>query len=283
VLAGKDPMIARSSKTWGYQTNYGAFGQFTIVQDHQCLPKAPSLTWEEAAASTLCGTTAYRMMFGWQPHVTKKDDVVLVWGGSGGVGSMAIQLAKAVGAIPVAVVSDDERGEFCMQLGAKGYINRKDFTHWGTPPHWTDDAGQKTWTASARAFGAKIWEIVGEKKDPAIVIEHPGEATVPTSIFVCEPGGMVVICAGTSGYSAVVDLRYHWTRQKRFQGSHGTNDQQALEYNKMLTSGAIHPALGEVLAFDQIPEAHQRMHEGDLALGNTAILIGAPRRGLGKK
>jgi crotonyl-CoA carboxylase/reductase len=283
VLAGKDPMIARSSKTWGYQTNYGSFGQFSIVQEHQCLPKAPSLSWEEAAASTLCGTTAYRMMFGWAPHDTKKGDVVLVWGGSGGIGSMAIQLANAVGAIPVAVVSDDERGEFCIKLGAKGYINRNDFSHWGTPPHWTDEAGQKTWTAGARAFGAKIWEIVGEKKDPAIVIEHPGEATVPTSIFVCEPGGMVVICAGTTGYSAVVDLRYHWTRQKRFQGSHGTNDEQAIAFNKMLTSGEIHPALGEVLGFDEIPHAHQRMHEGDLALGNTAILIGAASKGLGKK
>jgi crotonyl-CoA carboxylase/reductase len=94
---------------------------------------------------------------------------------------------------------------------------------------------------------------------------------------------MVVTCAGTTGYSAVVDLRYHWTRQKRFQGSHGTNDQQAIEFNKMLTSGAIHPALGEVLTFDEIPDAHQRMHEGDLALGNTAILIGAPTKGLGKK
>ena len=51
----------------------------------------------------------------------------------------------------------------------------------------------------------------------------------------------------------------------------------------MLTSGAIHPALGEVLAFDEIPHAHQRMHEGDLALGNTAILIGAASKGLGKK
>jgi crotonyl-CoA carboxylase/reductase len=94
---------------------------------------------------------------------------------------------------------------------------------------------------------------------------------------------MVVICAGTTGYSAVVDLRYHWTRQKRFQGSHGTNDEQAIAFNKMLTSGAIHPALGEVLAFDEIPHAHQRMHEGDLALGNTAILIGAASKGLGKK
>jgi hypothetical protein len=38
-----------------------------------------------------------------------------------------------------------------------------------------------------------------------------------------------------------------------------------------------------VLGFDQIPDAHQRMHEADLALGNTAILIGAASKGLGKK
>ncbi len=283
IIAGKDPMIAPSARIWGYQTNYGSFGQFALVQSHQCLPKAANLTWEEAAASTLCGTTAYRMLFGWAPHVAKKDDVVLVWGGSGGVGSMAIQLARSVGAIPVAVVSNNERGEYCVKLGAEGYINRNDFSHWGTPPHWTDNQGQKEWTAGARAFGSKIWEIVGSRRDPSIVIEHPGEATIPTSIFVCEPGGMVVICAGTTGYSAVVDLRYHWTRQKRLQGSHGTNDQQAIEYNKLLASGVIHPALGEVMTFEEIPSAHQSMGEGELALGNTAILVGAPTRGLGKK
>ena len=118
IIAGKDPMIAPSARIWGYQTNYGSFGQFALVQSHQCLPKAANLTWEEAAASTLCGTTAYRMLFGWAPHVAKKDDVVLVWGGSGGVGSMAIQLARSVGAIPVAVVSNNERGEYCVKLGA---------------------------------------------------------------------------------------------------------------------------------------------------------------------
>ena len=103
----------------------------------------------------------------------------------------------------------------------------REFDHWGMPPHWTDDAGQKQWTASARAFGKRIWDIVGERRNPAIVFEHPGEATIPTSIFVCEGGGMVVICAGTTGYRAIVDLRYHWVRQKRLQGSHGTNDEQA--------------------------------------------------------
>jgi crotonyl-CoA carboxylase/reductase len=71
----------------------------------------------------------------------------------------------------------------------------------------------RQWTAQAREFGKRIWEIVGERRNPAIVFEHPGEDTLPTSIFVCDNRGMVVICAGTSGYSAVVDLRYHWTRQ----------------------------------------------------------------------
>ena len=120
-----------------------------------------------------------------------------------------------------------EKGELCVSLGAAGWIDRSEFDHWGIPPHWTDDAGQKAWTASARAFGKAIWDIVGERRNPAIVFEHPGEATIPTSIFVCDGGGMVVICAGTTGYYAMVDLRYHWIRQKRLQGSHGANDEQA--------------------------------------------------------
>jgi crotonyl-CoA carboxylase/reductase len=284
VQAGKDPMIAPSAKIWGYDgPNYGAFGQFAIVQAHQCMPKAERLTWEEAAAPSLVGTTAYRMLFGWQPHTVQRDDVVLVWGGSGGLGTQAIQLARNAGGIPVAVVSSAEKGEYCVSLGAEGWVDRTEFDHWGMPPHWDDAAGQKAWTAQARAFGGKIWEIVGSRRNPAIVVEHPGEDTVPTSIFVADSGGMVVICAGTTGYSAVVDLRYHWTRQKRLQGSHGTNDAQAYAYNELVRSGAIDPAMGRVLRFDEIPQAHQEMGEGAQGLGNTSILVGAAEPGLGRR
>ena len=115
------------------------------------------------------------------------------------------------------------------------------------------------------------------------MFEHPGEETIPTSVFVCEAGGMVVICAGTSGYSATVDLRYHWVRQKRLQGSHGTNDEQATAFNELVRSGAIDPCLGQVLAFEEIGEAHQQMAEGRLPFGNTAVLVGAPAPGLGAR
>lgn len=283
IKAGKDPMLAPSAGIWGYDTNFGSFGQFCVAQAHQVLPKAAHLSWEEAAAPTLVGTTAYRMLFGWEGNVLKEGDVVLVWGGSGGLGGQAIQLANIHGARAVAVVSDDERGEYCKKLGAVGYINRRQFSHWGIPPHWTDGAGQREWTAGCRAFGKAFWDTLGERRNPEIVFEHPGEATIPTSIFVCETGGMVVICAGTTGFSASVDLRYHWVRQKRLQGSHGTNDAQAAAYNQLVCDRKIDPCLGEVYAFEDIGKAHYEMEEGKAVFGNRVALVGAPEAGLGRK
>ena len=85
------------------------------MQSHQCLPKPPHLSWEESAAYMLEAATAYRMLASWQPHIVQPGDAVLVWGGSGGLGSMAIQITKALGGVPIAVVSNDERGEYCKQ------------------------------------------------------------------------------------------------------------------------------------------------------------------------
>jgi crotonyl-CoA carboxylase/reductase len=283
VLAGEDPMIAPSARIWGYDTNFGSFGQFCRVQAHQVLPKAAHLTWEEAAAPTLVGTTAYRMLHGWPGNTVRSGDVVLVWGGSGGLGTQAIQLARLAGARAVAVVSDDDRGAYAMKFGAIGYINRSEFGHWGIPPHIDDTAGQREWSTSARAFGKRLWEITGDRVDPAIVFEHPGEATIPTSVFVCRPGGMVVICAGTTGYEAVVDLRYHWVRQKRLQGSHGTNDAQAKAYNDLVLAGRVDPALGRTIDFAELPEAHAAMGRGEQVFGNVAATVGAARRGLGRR
>ena len=76
--------------------------------------------------------------------------------------------------------------------------------------------------------------MLGEKTSPRIVFEHPGQDTIPTSIFVADRGGMVVICAGTSGYDTMVDVRYLWYMQKRYQGSHLFNDEQAAAFNELV-------------------------------------------------
>jgi len=275
ILAGNDPMIAPSARIWGYETNWGSFAQYTLVQAHQLLPKPRRLSWAAAAAYMLVGATAYRMLCGWPPHTVQANDVVLVWGGSGGLGSQAIQIARAKGALPIAVASGAERGEYCRELGAVGYIDRSDFDHWGILPDWRDERAYGEWAAGARAFGKRIWDVLGEKRSPRIVFEHPGEATIPTSVFVCDNGGMIVICAGTSGYHAAVDLRYLWMRQKRLQGSHFANDEQAAALNEMVEAGTVDPCLSRSFDFDEVGTAHQLMFENRHPTGNMAILVGA--------
>ncbi len=281
VQGGGDPMYSPSFRIWGYETNWGSFAQFTKVQGHQCMPKPKHMTWEESAAYTLVAATAWRMLHGWGASSIKKGDVALIWGGAGGLGSMAIQIAKAVGATSVAVVSGEDKFDYCMKLGAKGCINRNEFDHWGMLPHWKDNAGYAKWLKGVRSFGAKIWDVLGERRAPNIVFEHPGETTIPTSIFVCETGGMVVVCAGTTGYNATVDLRYLWMRQKRLQGSHFANAEQSNQMNQLALRGQLDPCMSRAFTYEELPIAHQLMHDNKHPHGNMSVLIGATQFGLG--
>ena len=289
VKAGKDPMFAPSQLIWGYETNWGSFAQYTKVQDHMCLPKPKHLSWEEAAAFMLVGATAYRMLYGWAPNVIQEGDPILVWGGAGGLGSMAIQIARAAGARPVAVVGGkpgspelQAKIDYCKKLGAVGVLNRNEFNHWGELPHHGLEPMDKGWFEGVRAFGKAFSLALGSEKkivSPTIVFEHPGEGTVPTSGFMCETGGMIVICAGTTGYKASLDLRYHWMKQKRFQGSHFANDEQAKGINDLVIAGKVDPCLSRVFEFSETGECHQLMHMNKHPNGNMAILVNAKKKG----
>ncbi|KAF0124465.1 MAG: crotonyl-CoA carboxylase/reductase, partial [Xanthobacteraceae bacterium] len=196
---GGDPMFSSSQRIWGYETPDGSFAQFCRVQSRQLMVKPKHLPWEEAACYTLTLATAYRMLFGHPPHTLKPGDNVLVWGASGGLGVFAVQLVAAAGANAIGVISDETKRDYVMQLGAKGVINRKDFACWGQMPTVNSDE-YAAWLKEARKFGKAIWDITG-KKDVDIVFEHPGEATFPVSCLVVKRGGMVVFCAGTSGFN----------------------------------------------------------------------------------
>ncbi len=280
ILAGADPMTSTSVRVWGYEDNYGSFAQYTVVDDYQCFPKPAHLTWEAAGAYMLVGATAYRQLMGWPPHTVRPGDPVLIWGGAGGLGSMAIQLVREFGGRPVAVVSDPAKVEHCRRLGATGVINRSEFDHWGRLPPMDDAEAFGKWATGARTFGKKFWEVLGQKHNPRIVFEHVGEATMPTSVFMCDNAGMIVVCGGTSGYAADVDLRYLWMRQKRLQGSHFANTEQCAALNELVSQGRIDPCLSCVLPFQDVGHAHQMMRENKHPPGNMAVLVSSPRPGL---
>ena len=167
---------------------------------------------------------------------------MLIWGGSGGLGSQAIQIARAKGAIPVAVTSGDRarrvlrgtrrprlhRPAPVLTLGGHTGLARR---------RRVREPGRRARAHSARRCGT----CSASGAIRASCSSIPARSTIPTSMFVCDNGGMVVICAGTTGYHAAVDLRYLWMRQKRLQGSHFANDEQCAALNDMVTPGRGRP------------------------------------------
>jgi crotonyl-CoA carboxylase/reductase len=276
---GGEPMHSKSQKIWGYETPDGSFAQFTTVQSRQLLKKPEHLTWEESGCYTLTLATAYRMLFGHPPNTLKPGANVLVWGASGGIGSMAVQICKAVGANAIGIISDDDKIPFVKSLGATGVLNRKKYDCFGQLPDVKNQEEYSEFIKKCRVLGKDIWNITG-KKDVDIVFEHPGESTFPVSCYLVKSGGMVVICAGTSGYNLTMDARYVWMRQKRIQGSHFANLFQADQANNMMINKLINPLMSECFKWDEIPKAHTKMMNNKHLPGNMAALVQAKKTGM---
>lgn len=277
---GGDPMFSTSQRIWGYETPDGSFAQFCRVQDRQLMRRPQHLTWEESGCYTLTLATAYRMLFGHRPHILRPGHNVLVWGAAGGLGSMAIQLIATAGANAIAVISEDDKTDFVAQLGARHVINRKNFDCWGQLPDVNDTEGYGAYMKKCRAFGKAIWAFTGKGQDVDFVFEHPGEQTFPVSCFVVKRGGMVVFCAGTTGYNLTFDARFVWMRQKRIQGSHFANLKQASQANALVIDRRIDPCMSEVFSWHDIPRAHMKMFRNEHRPGNMAVLVQAKRPGM---
>ncbi|KIL98204.1 Crotonyl-CoA carboxylase/reductase ethylmalonyl-CoA producing [Paramagnetospirillum magnetotacticum MS-1] len=277
---GGDPMNSATQRIWGYETPDGSFAQFARVQAQQVMARPKHLTWEESACYTLTLATAYRMLFGHRPHVLRPGHNVLVWGAAGGLGSMAIQLVAVSGGNAIGVVSEEDKREFVLGLGAKGVINRKDFDCWGQLPDVDGDPKVfSDYMKKTREFGKAIWDITGKGNDVDFVFEHPGESTFPVSCNVVKRGGMVVFCAGTTGYNLTFDARFVWMRQKRIQGSHFANLLQASQANQLVIERRIDPCMSEVYAWNDIPHAHMQMLKNLHKPGNMAVLVQAHKPG----
>src|SRR4029078_9962126 len=122
--AHDDSMLAANQRIWGFESNYGGLAEIALVKANQLMPKPAHLTWEEAAAPGLVNSTAYRQLVSRNGAGMKQGDNVLIWGASGGLGGFATQYALNGGAVPVCVVSSDEKAQICRRMGAELVINR---------------------------------------------------------------------------------------------------------------------------------------------------------------
>jgi crotonyl-CoA carboxylase/reductase len=272
---GYDPMGCENQKIWGYETPYGSFAQFTLAQSQQLMPKSEHMTWEEAASYCLDLCTAYRMLV--DRASLKPGETVLVWGGAGGLGTFACQIARMVGAIPVAVVSSDDKAAMARRFGAVGTLNRTEFPGLAYTPNETPEKKRARLDA-AKAFGKAFMKVAGATRGPDVVFEHPGQETFPTSVFLAARMGRIVICAATSGFDLAFDVRHLWMRQKQIIGSHFAHAEQCWRANDLILKGTIKPCMTELYAYKDVPRAHDDMMQ-NRHMGKLSCLVGSPRAG----
>ena len=99
----------------------GGFGTHAIAPAAMCMPLPPGFALEDAAAFVLTYATSHHALV--DRAQLKAGETVLVLGAAGGVGTSAIQIAKAMGARVIAAASSDEKCAVCQAIGADATIN----------------------------------------------------------------------------------------------------------------------------------------------------------------
>ncbi len=213
----------------------GGCCEAVVVKEGALLPIG-DLPPERAAALPLSLLTAWHLLA--TRAGVRPGQRVLVQGGAGGVGSLAIQVARVLGARVVASASTSEKRALCVQLGAEAA-----FTY--------DDVVK----------GTKGWS--GDGVD--VVIDSSGAATWKDSLRVLRWGGTYATCGATAGHAVELDLRALFFKQLTLVGgTMGGPAEMRIAWDAV-RCGAIVPVVDRVLPMDKIGEAHAAIEGREVA------------------
>ena len=224
----------------------GLQAEYVSVPAHYVYPKPQNLDWKQAAALPLAALTAYHMLFA--RGKLQSGQTVLIYGASSGVGSAAIQMAKAAGARVITTAGTVQKTALAKKLGADAVIDYKNQPIGNSVREWTDGMGVD------------------------LVMEHTGAKTWLDSLRALKHGGTIVTCGATTGPRVQIDLRALFIHQQSILGSTmGTAaDLQALL--QLAAEGKLLPVIDSVFPMEQIAKAHQRLESG-AQLGKIVVEI----------
>ncbi len=232
-LAGRDNLCS-SYKILGAQVD-GGYAELVTVPGVNAIPIPARLTFEQAAACPLVSVTAWHMLFalgGLRPGET-----VLVMGAGSGVGSVAIQLARAAGARVYTTVGSDDKVAKAKELGAEEVI------------------------LHTREEVAKRVKGLTDGRGVDLVIEHIGPAVWDHCLQSLARGGRLITCGATTGGEVKLDLRFLFSRQLTLKGSYMGTRAELLEAAKLLGAGQVRPVVDRVFPLREARAAQEYMLE----------------------
>lgn len=197
------------------------------------VPAPPGLDPLVASLAGITFGTPEHMLFDNARLAT--GETVLVHAGGSGIGSAAIQLAKAAGARVITTVGSEEKAVQARALGADLAVNYR----------------EQSFERAARAFT--------DKRGVDVVFEHVGPDTFPGSIAVLRRGGRLVTCGSTTGMTSKINLFTLYQQQLRLIGSFGCTIGNMRSVLEKLGSGIVNPVVNSVLSLSQLEEGLKRL------------------------
>ena len=241
--AGRDNLCDHVEGVHGFHLD-GFAREFVNLPARQCVPAPPGCDEVGAALAPITFGTCEHMLF--DNAKLQPGETILVHAGGSGIGTAAIQLAKAIGCTVITTVGSNEKIEPCRALGADHVINYRD----------------------DRFEGAT--RKITKKRGVDVVFEHVGKDTWAGSMLVLKRGGRLVTCGSTSGVSAETNLMMLFQRQLRLIGSFGCRMENMVHSMDKMAAGLVRPVVDTELAFGDLAPALERM-EGRKVFGKIIM------------
>ena len=236
----------------------GAFAEYISINERDVAIKPKNITMEEAASIPLVGLTAWQALV--EKAALKKGQKVFIQAGSGGVGTIAIQLAKHLGAV-VATTTSAANFNLVKRLGADVIIDYK-----------KDE-----------------FETILENYD--LVLNSQDEKTLEKSLRILKPGGKAISISGPPDIDFARQNNLSWLLKlvifflsnkvkrasKKLKVTYSflfmqANGNQLSEIGLLLEAGIISPVIDQVFSFEQTNEALLYVESGR-AKGKVVIKI----------
>lgn len=228
-------------------TNGGGYAEYCVAPAGQCLPIPENMTMEEAAALPETLFTVWSNLF--NRGFAREDETALIHGGTSGIGTMAIMLAKLFGLNVIVTCGSDEKCTAAKSIGADHAINYK--TH---------------------DFVEEIKKIT-DGQGVEVVLDMVGGDYVARNLDCLKEDGRHVTIAVQGGAKATLNMAQIMMRRLTLTGS--TLRPQSAERKALLAdeiyryvwpdieAGKVKPVMDKVFALKDAAKAHTHMEAGD--------------------
>ncbi len=225
----------------------GGYAEKVAVPGANCLPYPENLEWTQAAAIPVTFLTAWHMLVG-RANLRPGEDCLVIGAGSG-VGSIAVQVAKLLGARVIATAGSPAKLERARSLGADEVIDH-----------------------SSADIAAEVRRLTG-KKGVEVAFEHVGGKVFEQCVGALARNGRLVTCGATIGNQVGLDINVLFGRHLTLYGSWMGRKSELLEVLKFVRAGKLEPIVDLVLPLADARKAHERLESRE-QFGKVVLKIG---------